>query len=161
MAYQKLCGYCLEGTGQALPPLPQAHGQWQTPDCRHRGNRAGDVGLPVGDRTGGRAASGQLIGSHRFGRQLHGKKSQHDLHPCCASLGVGPRWGILEDNCVADADRRPLADRGSPGRTYGNAVSNPRIRVCQPSPQRSCLLRRATAICTGPSHSRCGSRSCA
>ena len=26
--------------------------------------------------------------------------------------------------------RRPLADRGSPGRTHGNAVANPRIRVC-------------------------------
>ena len=34
-------------------------------------------------------------------------------------------------NCVADAlHRRPLADRGSPGRTHGNAVTNPRIRVC-------------------------------
>src|SRR4029450_1120066 len=26
--------------------------------------------------------------------------------------------------------RRPLADRGSPGRTHGTAVTNPRIRVC-------------------------------
>src|SRR4051812_8677553 len=26
--------------------------------------------------------------------------------------------------------RCPLADRGSPGRTHGNAVTNPRIRVC-------------------------------
>src|SRR4029450_1550173 len=34
-------------------------------------------------------------------------------------------------NCVADdRHRRPLADRGSPGRTHGNAVTNPRIRVC-------------------------------
>src|SRR5215208_1998524 len=33
--------------------------------------------------------------------------------------------------CVADDRyRRPLADRGSPGRTHGNAVANPRIRVC-------------------------------
>ena len=33
--------------------------------------------------------------------------------------------------CVAaDRHRRPLADRGSPGRTHGNAVTNPRIRVC-------------------------------
>src|SRR5215211_3786229 len=32
--------------------------------------------------------------------------------------------------CVADDfHRRPLADRGSPGRTHGNAVTNPRIRV--------------------------------
>ncbi len=37
-------------------------------------------------------------------------------------------------NCVADAlRRRPLADRGSPGRTHGNAVTNPRIKVCSPS----------------------------
>jgi hypothetical protein len=34
---------------------------------------------------------------------------------------------------VADIRRRPLLDRGSPRRTHGNAVSNPRIRVCQPS----------------------------
>src|ERR1044072_1558941 len=34
-------------------------------------------------------------------------------------------------NCVADdRHRRPLADRGSPGRTHGNAVTNPRIRFC-------------------------------
>src|SRR3954466_7353841 len=34
-------------------------------------------------------------------------------------------------NCVADdRHRRPRADRGSPGRTHGNAVTNPRIRVC-------------------------------
>src|SRR4051794_19734334 len=34
-------------------------------------------------------------------------------------------------NCVADDHhRRPLADRGSPGRTPGTAVTNPRIRVC-------------------------------
>src|SRR5215203_3574145 len=34
-------------------------------------------------------------------------------------------------NCGADdRHRRPLADRGSPGRTHGNAVTNPRIRVC-------------------------------
>src|SRR3954469_17015156 len=34
-------------------------------------------------------------------------------------------------NCVADdRHRRPLADRGSPGRTHGTAVTNPRIRVC-------------------------------
>src|SRR5690349_2476257 len=33
--------------------------------------------------------------------------------------------------CVADdRHRRPLADRGSPGRTHGTAVTNPRIRVC-------------------------------
>ena len=34
---------------------------------------------------------------------------------------------------VADASRRPILDRGSPRRTHGNAVANPRIRVCQPS----------------------------
>src|SRR3954469_13764668 len=33
--------------------------------------------------------------------------------------------------CVADdRHRRPRADRGSPGRTHGNAETNPRIRVC-------------------------------
>src|SRR3954465_5951063 len=54
-------------------------------------------------------------------------------------------------NCVADdRHRRPLADRGSPGRTHGNAVTNPRIRVCStvvltalpPAPRtRSILLK--------------------
>ena len=39
--------------------------------------------------------------------------------------------GNPRTNCVADdRHRRPLADRGSPGRTHGNAVTNPRIRVC-------------------------------
>jgi hypothetical protein len=34
-------------------------------------------------------------------------------------------------NCVADdLHRCPLADRGSSRRTHGNAVTNPRIRVC-------------------------------
>ena len=49
-----------------------------------------------------------------------------------------------------DRHRRPLADRGSPGRTHGNAVTNPRIRVCStvvltalpPAPRtRSILLQ--------------------
>src|SRR3954466_14367725 len=49
-----------------------------------------------------------------------------------------------------DRHRRPLADRGSPGRTHGNAVTNPRIRVCStvvltalpPAPRtRSILLK--------------------
>src|SRR4051812_15106880 len=53
-------------------------------------------------------------------------------HICaCAGPGAGPRWGTLAVNCVADdRHRRPLADRGSPGRTHGTAVTNPRIRVC-------------------------------
>ena len=44
--------------------------------------------------------------------------------------------------------RRPLADRGSPGRTNGNAVINPRIRVCSTVVLRSCLQPRATALCS-------------
>src|SRR3954453_17972231 len=39
--------------------------------------------------------------------------------------------GNPRTNCVADdLHRRPLADRGSPRRTHGNAVTNPPIRVC-------------------------------
>jgi len=34
---------------------------------------------------------------------------------------------------VADIRRRPKLDRGSPRRTRGNAVPNPRIRACKPS----------------------------
>src|SRR5271166_5320952 len=41
--------------------------------------------------------------------------------------------------------RRRALDRGSPGRTHGSAVANPRIRVCKPSSQRLCPLRCATA----------------
>ena len=49
-------------------------------------------------------------------------------------------------NCVADdLHRRPLADRGSPGRTHGNAVTNPRIRVC------------STVVLTAPSPALCNS----
>src|SRR4051812_44074681 len=53
--------------------------------------------------------------------------------------------------CAADdRHRRPLADPSSPGRTAGNAVTNPRIRVCStvvltalpPAPRtRSILLK--------------------
>src|SRR3954470_4158396 len=69
----------------------------------------------------------------------------------CAGPGAGPRRGTLAGNCVADdRHQRPLADRGSPGRTHGNAVTNPRIRVCStvvltalpPAPRtRSILLK--------------------
>src|SRR5215207_6973338 len=47
------------------------------------------------------------------------------------SAGGRASEGNPRMNCVADdRHRRPLADRGSPGRTHGNAVTNPRIRVC-------------------------------
>ncbi len=42
--------------------------------------------------------------------------------------------------------RRPLADRGSPGRTHGNAVTNPRIRVCSTVVLRLCLQHCAAAL---------------
>ena len=42
--------------------------------------------------------------------------------------------------------RRPLADRGSPGRTHGNAVANPRIRVCRPSSERPRPRPCATSV---------------
>src|SRR3954449_11048959 len=55
------------------------------------------------------------LGSHLRVRRAGGRASEGN-----------PRM-----NCVADdRHRRPLADRGSPGRTHGNAVTNPRIRVC-------------------------------
>ena len=50
---------------------------------------------------------------------------------CCAAPEAGPRWGTLGSIVwPMSLRRRPLADRGSPGRTHGNAVTNPRIRVC-------------------------------
>src|SRR3954454_7378638 len=73
-------------------------------------------------------------------------KESTDLHPVAHRWGQGPGRGTLETNCVADTCRRPLTDRGSPRRTHGNAVTNPRIRVCQPSSQRLCLRRCATVI---------------
>ena len=75
---------------------------------------------------------------------FEGGQSDPTKHPVAHRWGQGPGRGTLGDNCVADSCRRPLADRGSPGRTHGNAVPNPRIRVCSPSSQRLCLLRCAT-----------------
>ena len=46
---------------------------------------------------------------------------------------AGLRWGILARSMWPTTGRRPKLDRGSPRRTHGNAVPNPRIRVCQPS----------------------------
>ena len=65
-------------------------------------------------------------------------------------------------NCVADdLHRRPLADRGSPGRTHGNAVTNPRIRVCStvvltvPSPAlRNSFIPPRPDFCDGTAHAR-------
>ena len=50
-----------------------------------------------------------------------------------------------------DRHQRPLADRGSPGRTHGNAVTNPGIRVCStvvltalpPAPRTRSILPQA------------------
>ena len=50
---------------------------------------------------------------------------------CCAAPEAGSRWGTLGPIVWPTAiRRRPLADRGSPGRTHGKAVANPRITVC-------------------------------
>src|ERR1700674_4684252 len=65
-------------------------------------------------------------------------------------------------NCVADdLHRRPLADRGSPGRTHGYAVTNPRIRVCStvvltvPSPAlRNSFIPPRPVFCDGTAHAR-------
>ena len=65
-------------------------------------------------------------------------------------------------NCVADdLHRRPLADRGSPGRTHGNAVTNPRIRVCSTvvltalSPAlRNRFIRLRPDLMIGTAHAR-------
>src|SRR5262250_2504391 len=46
-----------------------------------------------------------------------------------AEAGAGPRQGELPSLLRGRShDRRPISDRDSPGRTNGNAVSNPRIR---------------------------------
>jgi hypothetical protein len=58
---------------------------------------------------------------------------QNMLICCCAKLGTGPRWGNLVTPMWRTPAPRPILDRGSPRRTYGYAVINPRIRVCQPS----------------------------
>src|SRR5258706_165269 len=47
-----------------------------------------------------------------------------------AEVRAGPRQGELPSLlCGRSHDRRPISDRDSPGRTNGNAVSNPRIRA--------------------------------
>jgi hypothetical protein len=56
-------------------------------------------------------------------------------------------WPMIRYRC-------PTGDRGSPGRTYGNAVPNPRIRVCPtvvlavlpPAPRNSFIFRRRGLI---------------
>src|SRR3990172_12605561 len=48
--------------------------------------------------------------------------------------GESPREGELPRTLRGRPhDRRPLLDRDSPGRTNGNAVSNPRIRASSPT----------------------------
>lgn len=64
---------------------------------------------------------------------------------CCAKLGTGPRWGNLVTAMWRTPAPRPILDRGSPRRTYGYAVINPRIRVCQPS---SKVLSPTLHICS-------------
>src|SRR5713101_7781904 len=59
------------------------------------------------------------------------KGSQQDINRAAAR--AGPRQGELPSLlCGRSHDRRPISDRDSPGRTNGNAVSNPRIRQGQP-----------------------------
>jgi hypothetical protein len=55
-----------------------------------------------------------------------------DLPRCrfCAAARAGLRQGELPSLLRGRShDRRPIPDRDSPGRTNGNAVSNPRIRA--------------------------------
>ena len=66
----------LEGAAAPVRPLPQAHGPWQTPGGRHRGDRARDGGLPVGDRARGRATIGRLIRSRGFGVARHQRREE-------------------------------------------------------------------------------------
>jgi len=51
-----------------------------------------------------------------------------------AEVRAGPRQGELPRSlCGRSHDRCPTPDRDSPGRTNGNAVSNPRIRARSPT----------------------------
>jgi hypothetical protein len=61
-------------------------------------------------------------------------------------VGGRARSGSPRASYVADARRRrPNLDGGSPRRTHGNAVTNPRIRACEPSSQgsASCLVQQS------------------
>jgi hypothetical protein len=55
------------------------------------------------------------------------RRFECDYHP---GLGQsGPRQGELPSCLRGRSDRRPTSGRDSPGRTNGNAVTNPRIRA--------------------------------
>ena len=53
-------GDCLEGAGAAVRAVSPADGGRQAPDRGHHRDRAGDGGLPVGDRARDRAALGRI-----------------------------------------------------------------------------------------------------
>ena len=100
----------------------------------------------MGDRTRSDAAPCSIGSNRHISTTREGNLSSTDF--CCyATPETGPRWGTLESIVwPMILHRRPLADRGSPGRTNGNAVINPRIRVCSTVVLRSCLQPRATAL---------------
>ena len=134
-------------------------GGWGGPPRRYRklmarGKRQGvvtsatacDGRLPVGDRPRSGAAARGLIGSRDNETRPTGDRSRPDRHTLLRTAGGRAPAGEPSSELCGRPRRRPLADRGSPGRTHGNAVANPRIRVCSPSSQRLCPLRCATAI---------------
>ena len=85
------------------------------------------------DPASGRSGPGALrVGPsliQSFGRTRH-QQGKNETDILLRIAGGRATVGNPRDICVADPCRCPLADRGSPGRTHGTVVANPRIRVC-------------------------------
>jgi len=92
--------------------------------CEHRGTRQPGSAHQhdCNGRIPGHAPRWACGIAWRITAPRHGKESTNLQHPVAQRRGQGPGRGTLEINSVADTCRRPLADRGSPRRTHGNAV---------------------------------------
>ena len=148
----------LEGTGLALQALPHiVEGRQKINSGRDRDRtRVGGVHLGHCARgakrdastrglnqtrqsptTGGSACGPPWAGLLRYLRSPQTDprlSSEINDNSIRAAVGARPWQGNPRKHYVAESRiysgaRRPLLDRGSPGRTNGHAVSNPRIRA--------------------------------
>ena len=127
----------LESVNPALRALSKADHDGRAENRRCDSDRARDGRAFVGDLTGSRTDRAGISPSRRRSDK---RRNYHPL-TCsvwCAKLELGGAVGDTREPYVADTIRCPILGRGSSRRTHGNAVVNPRIRVCQPSSR--CLV---------------------
>ena len=107
----------------------------------HHRDSAGDGSLPLGDRPRGRAAICS-IGPINF--ELGSREELLETMPS-RLRGAGDRTSVGSPrmNCVADLASTPAGRWRKPRTNNGNAVSNPRIRVCSTVVLRFCLQPHA------------------